>query len=142
MKKFRQWFDCNLGWFFVNGRKQELWKEHLESIYPDLFCTQYHTMKKDKKKKESASLCEEAHKIVNERNEEKERMYGPFSEGMERAAMIFNGLTGHNLKAEDMYKALIALKFSRESYNHKRDNLLDAIAYIQALENYINTKNQ
>jgi len=142
MKKFRQWFDCNLGWFFVNGRKQELWKEHLESTYPDLFCTQYKTMKKDKKKKESASLCEEAHKIVNERNEEKERMYGPFSEGMERAAMIFNGLTGHSLKAEDMYKALIALKFSRESYNHKRDNLLDAIAYIQALENYINAKNQ
>lgn len=142
MKKFKQWFDCNIAWFLLNGRKHEYWQEHLETEYPELFCNQYKSMKKNKKNKESASLCEEAHKIVNERNEEKERMYGPFSEGMERAAMIFNGLTGHNLNAEDMYKALIALKFSRESYNHKRDNLLDAIAYIQALENYINEKNQ
>ena len=141
MKKFKRWFDCNIAWFLLNGRKHDYWQEHLESTYPELFCTQYKSMKKNKKK-ESKSLCEEAHKIVNERNEEKERMYGPFSEGMERAAMIFNGLTGHNLNAEDMYKALIALKFSRESYNHKRDNLLDAIAYIQALENYINEKNQ
>ena len=38
--------------------------------------------------------------------------------------------------------ALVALKFSRESYNHKRDNLLDAVAYIQGLENYINEKGQ
>jgi hypothetical protein len=36
-----------------------------------------------------------------------------------------------------MFKALVALKFSRESYNHKRDNLLDAVAYIQGLDNYI-----
>ena len=142
MKKFNRWFDCNIAWFFINGRKQEHWQKHLESKYSELFCNQYKSMKKNKKNKESVSLCEEAHKIVNECNEEKERMYGPFSEGMERAAMVFNGLTGHNLKAEDMYKALIALKFSRESYNHKRDNLLDAIAYIQALENYINEKNQ
>ena len=38
--------------------------------------------------------------------------------------------------------ALIALKFSRESYNHKRDNLLDSVAYIQGLENYINKKDK
>jgi hypothetical protein len=37
-----------------------------------------------------------------------------------------------------MFKALVALKFSRESYNHKKDNLLDAVAYIQGLENYLN----
>ena len=35
---------------------------------------------------------------------------------------------------------LVALKFSRESYNHKTDNLLDAVAYIQGLDNYINEK--
>ena len=42
----------------------------------------------------SKSLCEIAHEIVNERSEEKEREYGPFSEGMERAARILSGLTG------------------------------------------------
>lgn len=84
------------------------------------------------------NLCEQANDIVNNRSEEKDRQYGPFSEGMERAAMIFNGMTGLNLTAAEMFKALIALKFSRESYTHKRDNLLDAIAYIQGLENYCN----
>ena len=86
------------------------------------------------------SILEEAHSIVNERSEEADRNYGPFTEGMERAAMIFNGMTGHRVSGGDMFKALIALKFSRESYNHKKDNLLDAVAYIQGLENYENGK--
>ena len=86
------------------------------------------------------SILLEAEGIVNKRSEEEDRQYGPFSEGMERAAMIFNGMTGMNIGAEHMYKALIALKLSRESYKHKRDNLLDAVAYIQGLENYINER--
>ena len=86
------------------------------------------------------SILSEADSIVNNRDEEKERQYGPFSEGMDRAAAIFNGMTGLNVTGKEMYMALIALKFSRESYNHKRDNLLDAVAYIQGLENYINEK--
>tara|TARA_Y100000593_G_C4115162_1_gene239880 strand:+ start:174 stop:443 length:270 start_codon:yes stop_codon:yes gene_type:complete len=84
------------------------------------------------------SILEEADEIVNHRSEEKERQYGPFSEGMDRAASIFNGMTGLSVTGKEMYIALIALKFSRESYNHKRDNLLDAAAYIGALDNYIN----
>jgi len=84
------------------------------------------------------NILEEANKIINSRSEEKERQYGPFSEGMQRAAMIFEGMTGIKLKTEHMYIALVALKFSRESYNHKEDNLLDAVAYIGALNNYIN----
>lgn len=86
------------------------------------------------------SILTQAEQIVNNRSEESDRQYGPFSEGMERAAMIFNGMTGMNVTAEHMFKALIALKFSRESYQHKRDNLLDAVAYIQGLENYHNEK--
>tara|TARA_Y100001973_G_C4983602_1_gene225425 strand:+ start:154 stop:438 length:285 start_codon:yes stop_codon:yes gene_type:complete len=86
------------------------------------------------------SILSEADGIVNNRDEEKDRQYGPFSEGMDRAASIFNGMTGLNVTGKEMYMALIALKFSRESYNHKRDNLLDAVAYIQGLENYINEK--
>ena len=86
------------------------------------------------------SILKQAEEIVNNRSEEADRQYGPFSEGMQRAAMIFNGMTGLDLDAEHMFKALIALKFSRESYQHKRDNLLDAVAYIQGLENYHNEK--
>lgn len=86
------------------------------------------------------SLCQIAHEIVNERGEEKDRMYGPFSEGMDRAAAIFSNSTGIEIDGGHMFIAMIALKLSRESYNHKSDNILDAIAYLQGLENYHNKK--
>jgi hypothetical protein len=82
------------------------------------------------------NILQEADKIINQRSEEKERMYGPFSEGMERAAMIMSGATGKHITASDMYMALVALKLSRQSYNHKEDNLLDAVAYLGGLNNY------
>lgn len=86
------------------------------------------------------NILEKANEIVNERSEEKERMYGPFSDGMDRAALILSGMTGENIDAIFMYKAMIALKLSRESYSHKEDNLLDSVAYIGALNNYYDGK--
>jgi len=79
-----------------------------------------------------------ANEIINERSEEKERQYGPFKEGMERAAMIASGATGKQLNASDMYICLVALKLSRQSYNHKEDNLLDAVAYLASLNDMNN----
>lgn len=79
----------------------------------------------------------EANKIINERSEEKERMYGPFEEGMDRAAKIASGMTGKDITGSDMYAFMVALKLSRHSYNYKEDNLLDAVAYIGSLNNYI-----
>lgn len=84
------------------------------------------------------NILEKANEIVNLRSEEKERQYGPFEEGMERAAKILSSMTGDSIDAIFMYKAMIALKLSRESFNHKEDNLLDAVSYIGALNNYIN----
>jgi hypothetical protein len=83
------------------------------------------------------NILEKANEIVNLHKEEKERQYGPFEEGMERAAKILSGMTGQQINAEFMYKALVALKLSRESYNHKEDNLLDAVAYLGSLNNYL-----
>lgn len=88
------------------------------------------------------NILEQANKIVNERSEEKERMYGNFNDSMDKTAELFNSMTGLKLTAIEMFKALIALKLSRESFNHKEDNLLDAVAYIGALNNYINNKNK
>lgn len=85
-----------------------------------------------------SNILKDAHKIVYERTEEKERQYGPFEEGMQRAAQILNGMTGLNVDATVMYKALIALKLSRESYNHKEDNLLDAVAYMSSMNDFLN----
>lgn len=86
------------------------------------------------------NILEKANEIVNIRSEEKERMYGPFEEGMERAALILSGMTGLKITSDIMYKALVALKLSRESYNHKEDNLLDAVAYLASLNNIYNKK--
>lgn len=88
------------------------------------------------------NILEEAKKIVYDRSEEKTRQYGDFHQGMERSAQIFNGMTGLNLTAIEMYKALIALKLSRESFNHKEDNLLDAVAYMSSMNDFINKQNQ
>jgi hypothetical protein len=84
-----------------------------------------------------SNILEQANDIVNNRSEEKERQYGPFEEGMRRAAQIASGMTGKEWTGSDMYAALIALKLSRHSYNYKQDNLLDAVAYLGALDNYI-----
>lgn len=83
------------------------------------------------------NILDEANKIVNERSEEKERSYGSFSEGMKRAASIASGMTGKDITANDMFACMVALKFSRQSFNHKTDNLLDAVAYIGAWNNFI-----
>ena len=87
------------------------------------------------------NILERANQIINERSEEKEREYGPMSEGLERAAKIASGITGREWSTHDIFVSLIALKFSRQSYNFKEDNLLDAVAYIGAWQNYINQLN-
>ena len=87
------------------------------------------------------NILEEANSIVNQRSEEKERQYGPFSEGMKRAAKIASGMSGKDIDANDMYIALVALKLSRQSYHFKDDNLLDAVAYLGAWHNFIKDGN-
>ena len=84
-----------------------------------------------------SNILEQADQIVNHRSEEKERQYGPFEESMERMKNIFNSISGLNLETKHMYQVMIALKLSRESYNHKEDNLLDAVAYMGAMNNHL-----
>lgn len=85
-----------------------------------------------------SNILEQANKIINERSEEKERQYGPIGDGFDRAALIASGMSGKEWSAHDIFIAMISLKFSRQSYNFKEDNLLDAVAYIGAWQNYIN----
>ena len=84
-----------------------------------------------------ANILQLADEIINQRSEEKERQYGPIGEGLERAAQIASGMTGKDFTADDIFASLIALKFSRHSYNYKEDNFLDAAAYLGAWNNYI-----
>jgi len=84
------------------------------------------------------NILKRADEITNQRSEEKERMYGPFEESMGKAAQMASLMTGKEISTKDMYMCLVALKLSRESYAHKEDNLLDAVAYIGSLNNFIN----
>ena len=43
--------------------------------------------------------------------------------------------TGKKIDSDFMYKAMVALKLSRDSYNYKEDNILDAVAYLAAYNN-------
>ena len=85
------------------------------------------------------NILKQADAIVHERAEEKERQYGPFAESMGRAAELFNVMSppGETITTEGMYRALIALKLSRMAYSYKEDTLLDAVAYIGALNDFI-----
>lgn len=83
------------------------------------------------------SILQEAQEIVYERKQEKERQYGPFEESMKRTAKVASILCGKEITAKDVYKILISLKMAREGYAHKKDNLLDAVAYIGGLQKYI-----
>ena len=89
-----------------------------------------------------SNILERANMIVNHRSEEKERNYGPFSESMEKAAKMFNLMAPEceAITAAGMFRALIALKLTRESYGHKEDNLLDAVAYIGGMNNLMEEK--
>jgi hypothetical protein len=72
--------------------------------------------------------------------EEKERQYGDFNESMKKAAKVASQLCNKNITTEDFYKCMIALKISRMAYSLKEDTMLDACAYIGALNNYKNGK--
>lgn len=89
------------------------------------------------------NILKKADEIVNLRSEEKERMYGPFKDSMERAAVIYNACSPpeEQISPKGMYRALVALKLAREAYSHREDNLLDAVAYLGALNNYIEENN-
>lgn len=82
------------------------------------------------------NILKKADDIVNHRAEEKSRQYGPFIACNAKAARIASELCGKPVTTLDIYYFQIALKLAREAYAHKEDNLLDAVAYIGALNNY------
>lgn len=87
-----------------------------------------------------SNILLQANEIVNQRAEEKEREYGPFSDSMAKAARIASELCNKEITQDDFYKCMIALKLSRLAYNTKEDTLLDGVAYMAAFNNLKNNK--
>lgn len=84
-----------------------------------------------------SNILSRANEIVNLRSEEKEREYGNFEDSMVNAAKMLSIMTGTCVDAHFMYLAMICLKLSREAFKHKEDNLLDACAYIGAMNDFL-----
>lgn len=85
-----------------------------------------------------SNILQQAMDIVYSRSEEKTRQYGDFHESMEIMSNISTALTGKQITVKDCYLIMVALKLSRESHSHKEDNLLDAVAYLASLNDYLN----
>lgn len=85
-------------------------------------------------------MLEQAYNMLHERSEEKERQYGPFAEGIKKAAAIATAMGTKEITEDDVYNILIALKLSRESYTHKEDNILDAVVYLAQLNEVRNKR--
>ena len=88
----------------------------------------------------NTTILQEANSIIFDRDEEKDRKYGPFSESMSKAAVVATELCNKEITTEDFYKCMISLKISRMAYNHKHDTMLDALGYIAGLDDYLKNK--
>jgi len=83
------------------------------------------------------TILTKAQDIVYNRTEEQSRNYGDIQESMERAAAIASHISTNIYSPEIIYISIIAIKLSREAHAHKEDNLLDAVAYMSALNDYL-----
>ena len=75
------------------------------------------------------SILSEAKRIT----ENNDRKYEDMNISFQRIADIASKITGKDLTAEDVIYVLVALKLQRETYKHKRDNLVDIMGYINIL---------
>lgn len=91
----------------------------------------------------ASTILTKAQDIVYNRTEEQSRNYGDIQESMERASRIATHILGQDISTDIIYWSIVAIKLSREGYKHKEDNLLDAVAYMSALNDHLeNNKNK
>lgn len=76
------------------------------------------------------SILSEAEDIVNG---SRHSDYGDANESFSRIATIASVMTGKELSPEDCCAVMMAVKLVRESFNHKRDNLVDLCGYANIL---------
>lgn len=102
---------------------------------PDI-ATALHLSRTQAPPKPHASILSEASDIMDNRGQEAERQYGPMRESIENAAIAASTLSLNPLTPDDVLCAMIGIKLSREAYMHKRDNMLDAVAYLSTLNDF------
>ena len=83
------------------------------------------------KKEGEKSILSEAEEIVNG---SRHSDYGDARESFSRVATIASVMTGKELTPEDCCAVLMAVKLVRESFAHKRDNLVDLCGYAELMD--------
>ena len=81
-------------------------------------------------KTENKSILSEAEEIVNG---SRHSDYGDAKESFSRIATIASVMTGKELAPEDSCAVMMAVKLVRESFAHKRDNLVDLCGYAELM---------
>lgn len=82
------------------------------------------------KKEGEKSILSEAEEIVNG---SRHSDYGDARESFSSVATIASVMTGKELAPEDCCAVLMAVKLVRESFKHKRDNLVDLCGYAELM---------
>ena len=82
------------------------------------------------RKEGEKSILSEAQEIVDG---SRHSDYGDARESFSRIATIASAMTGKELAPEDCCAVLMAVKLVRESFNHKRDNLVDLCGYAELM---------
>ena len=99
-------------------RELEILKEEL--ILEDLISNIISRLERD------SSITEEAEKIIEG---ERDVDYGDPVENFRRISKIAGILLGEEISPRTCCLILISVKFAREIYKHKRDNLVDIVGY-------------
>ena len=123
--------DKPVSLFHYNPNEVQELKDEIERLNLLLNTEQCTTIERFEKslKDSEQSILTEAESIVNgSRNSD----YGG-TEGLERIARVASTLTNKNITAKDLALIMVSLKLVRESFNHKRDNLVDACGYMELL---------
>lgn len=79
---------------------------------------------------ELGDTCAEATRLITK---DRRTQYGPPLEDFTRTASLFNVLTGHDVKPDEICLLMICVKLSRETNVHKVDNLVDLVGYADIL---------
>ena len=82
------------------------------------------------RKEGEKSILSEAEEIVNG---SRQSDYGDARESFSKVAAIASVMTGKELSPEDCCAVMIAVKLVRESFAHKRDNLVDLCGYAELM---------
>lgn len=80
----------------------------------------------DSKEKEEQTILDEAKAIVEG---SRQSDYGDPVESFDKIAKVASMITGGNLSPKECCAVLMAVKIVRESFKHKRDNLVDLCGY-------------